>query len=186
MKSFDLHRTREYVKIATEIPSSDETHYMNRVDAILERALDAASFEFYQSMIDAFDVYPEIKELKPVWRPVVDGGQFHVKFSIQVKSDTNEGIQTHEYEYDNLPSFASRDGEKTFSILIELGEGIRPELWAAFLDRAFNYRETPYTGPEDVKEEMQKELGEFITLFEQYALTHQTTQPTGQSRRKTL
>lgn len=185
-KSFNIYRTREYVKIATEIQPSDDTHFMNRVDAILERSLDAASFEFYQSMIDAFDTYPEIKEMKPEWRPVVDGGHFQVNFTVQVKNSSNEGIQNQRCNYDNPPSFASYDGEKTFSILIELGEGIRPELWNAFLDRKLNNRKMPYVGPEDIKEEMSNELGEFITLFEQYALTHQTPHAKGQPRRKTL
>lgn len=185
-KPFDLHRTHEYVKIATEIPLSDDTHYMNRVDAILERALDAASFEFYQSMIDAFDAYPEIKELKPNWQPVVDGGQFQVRFSIQVKSNTKEGTQKHTCNYDNIPSFAARDDQKTFSTLIELGESVRPELWAAFLDRELKHRKTPYNGPDDIKEEMSNELAEFIALFEEYVLTHQTPHSKGQPRRTTL
>lgn len=142
-------------------------HYSHRLDALTIQQADAALLHAYLGLANLFEAYPDLREVLPVWTPVVDEDRhFLLKFRLHIAMESdNELIEYGHGDWpeefgDNFP----------FDQAIEAGEYLGPETWNHVALSPLVNRDDPFTSKDEVLAEMNKELHYFLPEVKAWAL----------------
>ena len=188
-------RTRDCVQWLQSRMENKQSHH---IQDLYERRLVAAEMvaaEVYHALVWFLQAYPSITSVKPVWVPTIDNDDrsLIVRFRLDLESQDPQDLEDRErrtqqasssgdpldalYGYDDPPPSIAEAGSAVYDTLVELCEGVGPEIWNEFTPYSVaEAKRKPYTSVEQVEADMQEDLSHFLPHLQQWLL-ERPTQP---------
>lgn len=162
---------------------------------------EMTAVEVYHGLIWFLEAYPQIKSVRPIWKPLVDeDGMILVKVRLALESDDPRDMEeareraskamSHAdplekfYGYDDPPPSIEEMSSDAFDTLIELCEEVGPETWNEFNFYSAVTRKQGYGKPAEVEADMEKDCSEFVAELSQRLLELKIDMPTAPARPK--
>lgn len=143
--------------------------------------------EAYHALAWFFDAYPQVVSVKPVWVPFIEPSEntLLVRFRLKIKTsklideadrldrETSASSKVdpleHMYGYDDAPPSIKNGDQSAFDDLVELCEGVGPEIWNEFSPYALARPDRePYISSAQVEADMSEDLSEFLAQLKHW------------------